>query len=187
MAEVRNLQQLLTLLQIDTWNYLIIGDGSAMDWAHQCGWGALVIENQTMKRDVYYGCMNHGTNNVGELMASLGPLLHISARKDRQKEASDGGTYVHVVTDSAYVQKAGNRHVSRKANQPLWAMLDQYNRMGILVKFHWVPRDTLKSQHLGHLLANGIRMASKITDGRRVGQSLNILGTETAEQTLPDG
>lgn len=152
--------RLLRLLRIERWDYLAVGDGSATTWARECGWASLLVENRTYQRQLYYGGFSGGTNIVGEMMAPLQPLLHLAARKDRQK-SPDGATYVHVVTDCEYVKKAGNREYGRGSNQMLWAMFDAARRDGILSQFHWVPRDSVPMQHATHHAANQARELMK--------------------------
>ena len=162
-ALVHTLGSLRKLLKIEAWDYLLIGDGSGTTWEKHCGWACLLIENGSYDRESFYGSFNRGTNIIAEMMAYVQPLLALSARKNLKRQP-DGASRVHIVTDCEYVRNAGNKKIDRKVHKPLWYLLDVFKRSGLLLEFHWIPRDTIAANKYGHYLANEIRIASKDLD-----------------------
>lgn len=156
LRNTKSLQEILTCLGVGTWDYVLIGDGSATTWEQSCGWACLVVENQTEERWVTHGSLSHGTNVVGEFMAYAGPLLMLSQKNPRRKQ-SRGETLVHVITDSEYLVKVSRGQGSRDKYRPLWHWLDAFRRVGLFIKFHWVPRDVLEANRFCHNLANQAR------------------------------
>jgi len=178
--KVKTISGLRRLLEIKDWDYIIIGDGSGTTWEKPCGWGCSMIENRTWVVEAFYGAFNQGTNIVAEIMAYVQPLLVLSERRERKCQ-SDGATLVHIVTDCQYVRNTGNlRAAARgKKHRALWHLIDSLRRSGIIVKFHWIPRDLLKANQFSHTVANAARKSlsgevSKGLDSASAG-SLNAL------------
>ena len=70
------------------------------------------------------------------------------------------------------VQAAENSH-RRKAYREIWLMIDSYKRSGLIIRWHWIPRDTLDLNQLAHTLANLSRVAMKNL-GREAVSSMDI-------------
>lgn len=142
-VEQEALSQLLKRFRIDPWDLLLIGDGSGSNWDYQCGWGCVSIERVTLERRVWYGAMSHGTVNFAEMMAYLQPLNWYASQREQSHE---GGSlaikHVHIITDSEYCRQQGeSQNLSPKRNGALWRMFEDYVRRGIILHWHWTPRE----------------------------------------------
>lgn len=147
--ESKNLNEVLKTLEIppDGWDILIFGDGAGSNWLRECGWASVSIERETMERRVWYGGANVGTSNFAELMAHLQPLTWLLGREaDRLKDpkARRRALRVHVITDSSYCEDLGSSTARTKPkNVLLWRILEDCRRHGLIVAWHWLPRNTL--------------------------------------------
>lgn len=137
----QSLEDLLTHLKIpaDGWDYLIVGDGSGTTLEHGCGSASVMIERATMKRTECGCTLTHGTNIMAELFAYVVPLLLLT---HNQLKRSPHGARVHVVTDCQHLQMAWQHKHSRKKNRELWRLVESFQRRGVVLTFHWIPRDT---------------------------------------------
>lgn len=137
----QSLEALLAHLRIaaDDWDYLIVGDGSGTTMEHGCGSSSVLIERATMRRTEYGCTLSHGTNIMAELFAYVVPLLALT--HDKLKRSSRGAR-VHVVTDCQHLPMAWQHKHSRKKNRELWRLLESFQRRGVVLQFHWIPRDT---------------------------------------------
>ncbi|KKK58769.1 hypothetical protein LCGC14_3041060, partial [marine sediment metagenome] len=149
LARVRTIPDLLRLFQIRECNYVLIGDGSCTgNWNYQAGWACMAINVQWGDRQLVYGAANMGTNILAEMMAYIYAFHWLS----RKKESSV--MYVDVFTDCEYVVQAAENSHRRKAYREIWHMVDAYKRSGMIIRWHWIPRDTLDLNQLSHNLAN---------------------------------
>jgi len=159
--EVTTLPSLRRYLGIkkDEWDVIIIGDGSGTTWEKEMGWGSVLIRSDTFERKAFYGAMSHGTNNMGEMMAVLQPLMFLTQAKSGVKP---GGLKVHVISDSEYVVNGLAKmdpiwiH-DLKTNRELWMAMHMTRRKGLLIKSHHIPRDIIDLNKLSHNLANMAR------------------------------
>lgn len=149
----------MALLKISStdWDYLIVGDGSGTTWQHAFGWGSTLIAKTDLSRQLFYGSMSCGTNNMAELLAALHPLMFLS--NNTNWEDKPHGLKVHVVTDSQYVAQglAKDNPIwvsTLDVNRELWMAIHMTRRRGLELKGHHIPRDTIDLNKLGHDLAN---------------------------------
>lgn len=159
-ADTETLQELLTRFNITHWDYLIVGDGSGSTGDRECGWASVMIEKNGLARTVWFGAMNMGTVNVAEIMAYFQPLNHIFTSNDNLR----GGKFVnvHVLTDSEYVANTGNSTLKRShKNWILWNTFHTFQTQGLLITWHWVPRDTVSLNKYVDSLSKGARVTLK--------------------------
>lgn len=144
------------------WDAIIVTDGSGTGWEKAAGWGSVLFRKGELK-GMPFGCAaSCGTNNVAEIMAAAWPLLFLSENDYGVKE---NGYVVHVVSDSQYVvkgiqalEKTGTMWAaSTSANRPLWMMILGARRKGLIIRGHYVPRDTIDWNKFCHDLANAAR------------------------------
>ena len=143
------LEELLIRLEIqpDEWDLLIIGDGSGSNWTRESGWASISIDRVTRERRVWVGSMNRGTVNFAEMMAYLQPLNWYASVELNKRKKSGNVRFrnVHIITDSKYCREQGSKKaLLPKKNSVLWKMFDGFQRHGILLHWHWVPRDTVE-------------------------------------------
>lgn len=146
--EKESLEELLGRLNIQSneWDLLIIGDGSGSNWTRESGWASVSVHRATLERHVWFGSMNRGTVNFAEMMAYLQPLNWYASAEINKRKKSGNVRFrnVHIVTDSKYCKDQGSKAmVSSAKNSVLWRMFDGFQRHGILIHWHWVPRNTV--------------------------------------------
>lgn len=126
---------------------MIIGDGSGSNWTRESGWASVSIDRTTLERRVWFGSMNCGTVNFAEMMAYLQPLNWYAAVEltKRKKSKSVQFKNVHIITDSKYCAEQGvKKDTSPNKNSGLWRIFSDFQRHGILIHWHWIPRDTVE-------------------------------------------
>ena len=167
------LQQLLLRLNIplDNWDVVLVGDGSGSKWNYSVGWGCVAIHRNRMEREVFYGGMNDGTVNIAEAMAYLAPLSKYAAEvaaEDKERRRNHPSTppatrEVHIITDSEYTRRRGEGtdSVNFKKNAVLWAGYEMFNRQGIFLHWHHLPREDAELNHYADLLSKESRMLVK--------------------------
>ena len=115
--------------------------------------------------------MNHGTVNEAELFAYLQPMLTFMANK-----SNDANFHrVHIITDSSYVAGFVNSTTKPTANSALWAAFNECRRCGLILKGHWLERDTLATNSFADKLSKISRLrlqAGSVTD--EVSESLGF-------------
>lgn len=139
----------------DGWDILLVGDGSGTTSTSRGGWGCVGIEHsRPLKVETFFGGTSYGSNIRCELLAYVFPLIYYA-------ELANAGTRVHVVTDCKYVTQRGEQRTRYKKMQhkPLWTAVDSCRRAGLVIDWHWVPRDTYGLNKLAHKLANKSRKA----------------------------
>lgn len=162
--ELVTLEDLLEYYDISTnsWDYLIIGDGSGTTWQHEMGWGSALIARSDRSRKSFCGGMSNGTNNMAELMQVLHPLMFLANNTNFDDKPE--GLIVHVVSDSEYVVNGLKQQnpiwVSQlKLNRELWMAIHMARRRGIEIIGHHIPRNSTGLSTLGHNLANKARIS----------------------------
>lgn len=166
---MKQLQELLDHFKIDKWDYLLIGDGSGSQ-SGSCGWSCLSIEKTGYKRKMWYGCMSDGTINVAEYMAYIQPLINIAQRK------TSDCVHVHIITDSQVVAAASNKYICGK-------FLANFLAWGIIVKTHWLPRETIEANRLVDLVSKAAR--EDIKQSVYTETALSRLGKESIYEIEP--
>ncbi len=158
-AEVAQpLEDLLQHLQIEqnAWDYLLVGDGSGTVLDKECGFACVSIERETMTYTAHHGGASHGTNIMAEMLAYVLPLLYLTHNRLRRKSH---GVRVHIVSDCQYLSTAWKHRKSLRKNKELWALFDVFTRRGIVLQFHWIPRDTWRLNQFCDTLAGRSRLA----------------------------
>ncbi len=124
-----------------------MGDGSGSNWTRESGWCSVSIERATHERRLWYGCMNSGTVNFAEMMAYLQPLNWYASVELNRRHKRGGVKFrnVHIITDSKYCNDQGSKKdMFPKKNAGLWKIFNDFQRHGILLHWHWIPRDTVE-------------------------------------------
>ena len=152
-------EALLQRLGIEEWDLVLIGDGSGSNWKCECGWACVTFEASTLERRVFYGAMNMGTVNVGEMMAYLQPLTwYLSKNQDDKLNKLSRSRVIHIITDSEYVKTRGqNGNVGSKRNHIMWSVLELIKRQGYVMHWHHVPRDSVAANQYADLLCKSAR------------------------------
>lgn len=155
--EGETLEGLLRRLKIETWDVILVGDGSGQAWAESVltpgvgvGWACVLLESSAIERRLFFGGANDGTVNIGEAMAYLLPLCWLADRDAKQHAAPQktGKTKsVHIITDSDYLRFRGNTHSGAGGPQAspglaaIWAGLETFHRRGYTLHWHHLPRN----------------------------------------------
>lgn len=132
----------------DSWDFLLVGDGSGSGWDIGCGWGVVLIERDTMKRHLFYGAMHPGTVMLGEIMPYLQALTWLQAELEKRRKRGSVLRRVHnihILTDSMANKVIGSRtdkQVSKK-NRGFWAIMTMLERQGLRIKWHHVKRESV--------------------------------------------
>lgn len=158
LDQVDSLEKLLAYLKITNWNYLFMGDGSATGkWEYEAGFACVVVpRSDPTAFYTRHGAFSRGTNIVAEMMAYVLPLMELSA------VGKISVRHVHIVTDCEYIPKASlNPQWQMKANSELWMMLRTFKKKGLVLHWHWLPRDKIDMNKFCHDLANSARVAMK--------------------------
>ena len=171
-----SLEQMLERLQIEDWDLVLVGDGSGSNYERQCGWASISIEHQTFERQYWYGAMNYGTVNLAEMLAYLQPLSWYAAREDERRRESRKNKQnyksfrnVHIITDSKYCKQQGESdNLSPKKNGGFWRIFDTFTRHGIILHWHWIPRESVELNILVDQVAKETRLLLKQNDIREV-------------------
>ena len=163
-ASKEPLEELLIRLEIqpNEWDLLLIGDGSGSNWTRESGWASVSIERTTLERRVWFGSMNCGTVNFAEMMAYLQPLNWYASVELNNRKKSGGVRFrnVHIITDSKYCGEQGNKKdLFPKKNSALWKIFGDFQRHGILLHWHWIPRDTVELNAYADKLSKDARKA----------------------------
>lgn len=163
-ASKETLEELLIRLKIqpNEWDLLLVGDGSGSNWTRESGWASVSIERKTLERRVWFGSMNCGTVNFAEMMAYLQPLNWYASVELNNRKKSGGVRFrnVHIITDSKYCGEQGNKKdLFPKKNSALWKIFGDFQRHGILLHWHWIPRDTVELNAYADKLSKDARKA----------------------------
>jgi len=175
ITEEESLEQLLKRLGIVKWDCIIVGDGSGSNWSKGAGWSSVVIEREGERdineRSVWYGAVNRGTVNLGEIMAYLQPLEWLVSREvTRRSDIGEVDAYhVHIITDSDYCRLVGNSNGGRilKKNAGLWSVFNAFAHLGFIIKWHWIPRASCELNRYCDELSKVARLNLKNTDLRK--------------------
>ena len=156
----------------DTWDCLIVCDGSGTTWKTPAGYGWTLIQRKpTFRRILGSGSMSHGSNIAAELFAFLHPLSLLAQEKIR------GTLRVHVITDCQIMSTWGNGNKGdHSAYEEMWFLIGSYERRGMKVAYHWLPRDTIDLNKLAHDMANVARKMQELVLPRAEKKILKKLG-----------
>jgi len=106
--------------------------------------------------------MNCGTVNFAEMMAYLQPLNWYASVELNNRKKSGGVRFrnVHIITDSKYCGEQGaKKDLFPKKNSALWKIFGDFQRHGILLHWHWIPRDTVELNAYADKLSKDARKA----------------------------
>lgn len=132
----KQLARLLEPLKLGKdYDFVIVSDGSGTTWKTACGWASVLVRNDGSKM-IFHGALNHGTNNVAELMGCIQPLLYMMATELYNEQ----GTTVLILTDSEYVANGVNSKIVPKKNSELWTLLLSASKYAIRLQAKWIPR-----------------------------------------------
>lgn len=163
-----NLDQLLERLKIEEWDLLLIGDGSGSNWNFECGWGCVSIEHDTLARKSWHGAMSAGTVNFAEVMAYLQPLCwYVNREMLRRKKATYKvkARHIHIITDSQYAKtKGSSKDLLAGKNGALWQIFRQFGAQGMILHWHWIPRETVELNRFADQLSKAARLNLKGKD-----------------------
>lgn len=129
-----------------------------------------------------------GTNNIAEMMAYALPLLYLSqvipkrraAAIEKEKPFPDV-IKIHVISDSEYVVLGGKNPLRRKANGPLWQMIQRAAaESGIRISWHHDRRDISDLNKLSHELAN---VSRKSISSEQLTECLQKIRRKSLERT----
>lgn len=157
---VAEIQPLLEKLHVDRWDYVIVGDGSGSNWANGCGWGSISIDSLTLTPQFWYGSMNRGTVNLGEMLAYLQPLTWILSEEARRRSAGQLVRLceIHIITDSAYCRTQGeSKDLCPAKNGALWQLFADFRRQGLNLHWHWEPRELLGLNRYADRISRAMR------------------------------
>lgn len=164
---LQTLPDLLNHLRIQTWDVVIIGDGSGSGWDIGVGWAAGLVDRYSNARKLFFGGMNCGTVTLGEIFPYLHAMVWYVSKdgpgKARRKQAAARGrcVEVHIITDSQVVVTHGSNPGSRRAHRELWASMDAYAHSGYNIHYHHVGRDVIDMNILMDEVARCAREALK--------------------------
>lgn len=98
----------------------------------------------------FWGGWSTGTSQIAELLPYIQALTWYAAGpgKINHKESARSGNpnpscHVHIITDNANMANAGNRVNQRSTYSWLWESITALERMGYVLKWHWVARDRI--------------------------------------------
>lgn len=162
-----SIAQVMTELGVpaDSWDVLIVGDGSGTTWKTACGWSAVIIDRRTNARQMFNGAANFGTNHIAELSAYVYALMWYANGPGKEAlravgYARPGGHLaIHVVTDNQTIANQGNRLCSRDGGYELWAAIDAVVSRGYRLMWHWKDRNKLGLNRLTDHLSRQSRLA----------------------------
>jgi hypothetical protein len=139
------MEALVARLGIEDWDLLLVGDGSGADWFKPVGYACVVHDRETGRRHRLYGGLSCGLSSLAELLPYVHALACHSAGKAKGKVYR-----AHIVSDNQALVTTGTALAGGtraaadvQVNQPFWAALMAYARLGYTLRFHWIARDTL--------------------------------------------
>jgi len=157
---VASIQEVLKDLGVATteWDAVIVGDGSGTGWEHSCGWASVLIDHYSSYRVEFYGGWNKGTSHIAEIMPYLEALTWYVAGPGSIKTGTSNTKHIHLITDNANVANCGNRQAERGTYPWLWAPFLHIERMGYILKWHWVARNRLALNKLADYISGLCRV-----------------------------
>jgi len=119
-AGLGSLTALISHLKINTWDAIIVGDGSGTGWKMGAGWSSVLIDKYSGSRKLFYGALNCGTITLGELFPYLHAMSWYTSKdgpgraRRRELQNIQKQMQIHVVTDSQAIATACNNPGSRR-------------------------------------------------------------------------
>lgn len=174
---VAKISQLTQMLGISTYDVLLIGDGSGSGWNLATGWACTLIDRYSSAAKLFYGGANCGTISIAELMPYLHAMTWFFSQDgpghDRLKAAlaNRRALVVHVITDSAYIANCGNAICERKVHPHLWAAMDYFSTLGVVMIYHHWNR----SEVTLNVLADEVSRQTRYTVAEAYQRGINEL------------
>lgn len=158
LPEAELLEQVLERAGIRQYDVLILGDGSGSGWQTPSGWAATLIDRETHGRKLFFGAMNAGSINLAELMPYFQALVWFHAQHGKARLERRGTLQVHIITDSNVIATQGRAAANLieplpKVQQPIWAGMREFVRLGYQLNFHWAQRCDSSLNRVADLLA----------------------------------
>lgn len=170
--DVELLQALLNRLQIqdNSWDLLLVGDGSGTGWLNGCGWAAALVDKLTRGRRLFFGGMNAGSVNLAEMLPYLQALTWFHATHGASRLKQCGTLLVHILTDSQVIANEGTKAANLSEELPrsriaLWAAMREFRRLGYRLTYHWTPRSSYDLNLVADLISSLCRRQVITIDG----------------------
>jgi hypothetical protein len=179
LAGLPLLQDLLKHLGLtapNSWDAIIVGDGSGQGWKSGGGWCGILIDRYSVQRKLCYGMLNPGTVTLAELI----PYIHVldwytdhagpGRRRQKELQANGRNMEIHIVTDSQVIATCGMHPESRHSHQALWASIDAFRTLGYGITFHHIPRDVVDLNILADAISRQARLGLEGTYDRAIAE-----------------
>jgi hypothetical protein len=157
-----SLSQMLSMLGIENWDVLLVGDGSGSLYGSgkPCGWACISIERASLERRLWYGSVNVGDINFAEMMAYIAPLNHFADTAVKSGSLYDPKN-VHIVTDALFVaNRAQSLKSGIKKDASVWQVFKQYANSGLNLHWHWARRNEVELNHLADIVSKLARVGT---------------------------
>jgi ribonuclease HI len=142
VVDTRVVDELIGQLGLTACDAVLIGDGSGTLNSTPAGWCVLVrCRSRFTHVEKLEGTLSHGTNNLAELCPFLHGLWWLESL------GLSRGT-IGIVTDSEYCKKIGSGENSLKSNRTVWEAYRCFCRLGYVIRWVWLPRDTHPAHRL---------------------------------------
>jgi ribonuclease HI len=149
-----DLEALARSLDLAEYDLLLVGDGSGTVYAEPAGWSCLAHDRIKGSIVLHAGAVTAGTNNFAE----LAPYVH-ALWFHHQEHPLGAPIRAHVVSDSELTVRCGNGQYARRANGPLWAAIEWFERHGYRLRWHHVARASIPWNRLADEVAGRARRA----------------------------
>ena len=178
------LEEILKAFGIESFDLLLIGDGSGSRWGLPCGWGCISIRPELQERRLWYGAMNSGTVNVGEAMAYVAPLCWYVQQVVEDPKQQARIRDVHIITDSSYVERNGEsgqlrQRTNSSSHTILWDAFKNLKSHGLDLHWHWCERDVIALNSVADRLSKFVRSLIQC----HIEEAVSAASGETSPQT----
>lgn len=167
-------EDVLQGLGIEHWDYFVVTDGSGSTFDRGMGYASVVVDRDTLHRQILYGAANLGTVTLAETLASIQAVEWIVKKEaDRSKRNPRKRiAHIHIITDSEYLEGKGQKGcMEANKNIGLLSILSQYARKGLILKMHHAKREELmmnsfvdRVSRLARLLLTGYNVCENVVD-----------------------
>jgi hypothetical protein len=142
----------------DSWDVLILGDGSGSYWGRPGGWASVILDRSLGGYKVLCGAINDTTINICELMPTLYSLHWYHCGPGRKlQHARAEPVRVSIVSDCRIICDQGNHLAARDRNEPLWLAIDRYQSLNYDLAFRYVDRELLFGNRVCDRLSKTMR------------------------------
>lgn len=109
-----------------------------------------------MERRVFHGAMNDGTVSIAEMMAYVAPLCWYADKVNASEHRR--ARHIHIITDSQYIQSKGEEGKVREKHVIFWTAFAMFNRLGLQLHWHWLPRESADLNRYADVLSKAARI-----------------------------